>query len=73
MVNPGDEFVNPALFALARAGKLNEQGTASLLQMAVFIPRYWNEIRVTKPPEIVQKITFGLLGPIGRLLGYRGA
>jgi quercetin dioxygenase-like cupin family protein len=66
------EFFFEALFGLARDGKLNEQGTASPFLMAVFIPVFWNEIRVTKPPQVIQKIFFGLLNPISRLLGYRG-
>ena len=65
------EFFFEALFGLARDGKLNEQGTANPFQMAVFVPIFWNEIRVTKPPEIIQRIFFGLLRPVGRLLGYR--
>lgn len=60
-----------ALFGLAREGKLNEKGTANLLQMAVFIPLFWNEIRVTRPPQIMQKILFSLLNPVGKLLGYK--
>jgi mannose-6-phosphate isomerase-like protein (cupin superfamily) len=66
-----DQFFE-TLFGLAQAGKLNERGTTSLLEMAVVIPRFWNEIRVTKPPQIVQRLTFAVLGPVGRLLGYRG-
>jgi quercetin dioxygenase-like cupin family protein len=65
------EFFFEALFDLARQGKLNEKGTANPLLMAVFIPLFWNEIRVTQPPEVIQKIFFGLLAPVSRLLGYR--
>jgi len=67
------EFFFEQLFSLARDGKLNERGTANPLRMAVFIPVFWNEIRVTRPPEIIQKIFFGLLSPIGKLLGYGSA
>jgi quercetin dioxygenase-like cupin family protein len=67
------EFFFEALFGLARDGKLNNQGTASPLLMASFIPAYWNEIRVTKPPEIVQSLFFGILRPVAMLLGYQGA
>lgn len=62
-----------ALFRLAREGKLNERGTANLFLMARFIPNYWDEIRVTKPPEIIQSILFGLLRPVAKLLGYQDA
>jgi quercetin dioxygenase-like cupin family protein len=61
------------LFALARNGQLNAQGMPSLLQMAVFVPSFWSEIRVTRPPQLVQQAMFTLLGPVSRTLGYRGA
>jgi hypothetical protein len=66
------ELFFETLFRLARDGKLNDQGMPSLFEMAVFVPAFWNEIRVTRPPEAVQKVTFNLLNPISRLLGYRG-
>ena len=66
------EYFFEALFSLARDGKLNEQGTANLLLMADFVPKFWNEIRVTKPPEIVQSFLFGILAPVIKLLGYQG-
>jgi quercetin dioxygenase-like cupin family protein len=59
------------LFSLARKGKLNEQGTANPFLMAVVIPAFWNEIRVTNPPEFFQRVFFGALNPVGKLLGYR--
>ncbi len=61
-----------SLFDLARQGKLNDKGTANLLLMSVFVPRFWNEIRVTNPPEAVQKILFAILKPLGQALGYGG-
>jgi mannose-6-phosphate isomerase-like protein (cupin superfamily) len=66
------EFFFEALFGLARDGKLNEKGTANLFLMADFVPNFWNEIRVTKPPELVQSLLFGILGPVAKLLGYQG-
>lgn len=65
------EFFFETLFNLAREGKLNQRGTANPLLMAVVIPMYWNEIRVTNPPEVVQKLLFGVLNPISKLLGYQ--
>lgn len=65
------ELFFETLFQLARDGKLNDRGTPGLLQMAAFIPSFWDEIRVTRPPEVVQKILFGLLRLISRSLGYR--
>lgn len=64
------EFFFHTLFDLASNGKLNRQGLPNLFYMAVFVPHFWNEIRVTRPPEIVQKILFRLLGPVGRFFGY---
>lgn len=59
-------------FALARAGKLNRQGIPNLLHMAVLMQMYDHEIRVTRPPRIVQKLLMWTLAPLGRLFGYRG-
>lgn len=58
-------------FSLARDGKLNEKGLPSLLQLAVSVPEFGNEIRLTRPPWIVQKVIFGSLAPLARLRGYR--
>jgi mannose-6-phosphate isomerase-like protein (cupin superfamily) len=66
------ELFFETLFGLARDGKLTEQGLPDLFDMAVFVPCFWNEIRVTRPPEVIQKVLFTLLGPVSRLLGHRG-
>jgi quercetin dioxygenase-like cupin family protein len=66
------ELFFETLFALAREGRLNEQGLPSLLDMAVFVPAFWSEIRVTKPPELLQQALFTVLGPVSRGLGHRG-
>jgi quercetin dioxygenase-like cupin family protein len=57
-------------FALARDGKLNAQGLPNLLHTAVLTAAYWDEIRVTRPPMLVQRIFATLLAPLGRLRGY---
>lgn len=41
------------------------------LQMAVLINEHFDEGHLTRPPLPVQKIMFGTLAPLGRLLGYR--
>jgi hypothetical protein len=52
-------------------GLLNEKGALpNPLQMAVLFNEHWNEGHLTKPPLLVQKIMFGALAPVGRLLGY---
>jgi len=58
-------------FGLAQDGKLNEKGLPSFFQLAVMVPRFGDEIRLTSPPWAVQKALFGALAPVGRLLGYR--
>ena len=32
---------------------------------------HFNEGYLTKPPLLVQKVMFGVLAPVGRLLGYK--
>lgn len=58
------------LFGLARDGKTNASGAPSLLQLAVIMRAYRDEFVVTSPPPALQSIGFGLLAPIGRLLGH---
>jgi mannose-6-phosphate isomerase-like protein (cupin superfamily) len=60
-----------SFFGLAQDGKLNEKGLPSMLQLAVMVPHFGDEIRLTSPPWFVQRAIFGALAPIGRLLGYR--
>jgi quercetin dioxygenase-like cupin family protein len=58
-------------FGLAQDGKLNDKGLPSLLQLAVGVPYFGDEIRLTNPPWAIQRALFGLLAPVGRMLGYR--
>jgi hypothetical protein len=60
-----------SFFGLAQDGKLNEKGLPSMLQLAVMVPHFGDEIRLTSPPWAVQRATFGMLAPIAKLLGYR--
>lgn len=41
------------------------------LQLAVLVNEHWDEGYLTKPPLLVQKVMFGVLAPVGRLLGYK--
>lgn len=83
--NDGDEdahavqWMRPALktrlffetfFALARDGKLKENGMPGLLQIAALIPRFSDEIRPTRPPWAVQRAVAIVLGPLARRRGY---
>jgi quercetin dioxygenase-like cupin family protein len=58
-----------SLFELAARDQLNELGMPSLLQLALSVPAFSQEIRVTKPPWPVQRALFAMLGPIARLRG----
>lgn len=60
-----------SLFGMAGDGKLNENGMPSLLQLAVMVPAFGDEIRPTSPPWSVLRIVGWLLGPIARARGYR--
>ncbi len=53
-------------------GLFNEKGAVpNLLQMAVLINEHFDEGHLTRPPLLVQKVMFGVLAPVGRLLGYK--
>jgi quercetin dioxygenase-like cupin family protein len=84
--NSGDEVAHhlqvfrPALrtqqffetwFGLARDAKLDDKGMPSLLQLAVMVPAFRDEIRPVSPPWPLLRVISWLLGPIARLRGYR--
>jgi quercetin dioxygenase-like cupin family protein len=58
-------------FALSRDNKLNKNGIPNFLQASIIALAHKNEIRLTKPPWPIQHLTYLLLSPIGKLLGYR--
>jgi quercetin dioxygenase-like cupin family protein len=60
-------------FGLAQDGKVSPKtGLPNPLQLAVIMRTYPNELILARPPRIVQTLLFGVLAPLGRLLGYRG-
>ena len=59
-----------SLFALARDGKLNANGSPGLLQVALMVPAHGDEIRLTNPPWPIVLGVSAVLAPIARLLGY---
>lgn len=59
------------LWGLEADGKTDAQGRPGLLQLAVILHEYSQEFRLTSPPDWVQRLLFGFLSPIGKLLGYR--
>lgn len=56
-------------FALAARGMVDARGVPGLLDLALLAPHFRSEIRVTQPPEWVQRLVFGALGPLARGLG----
>jgi hypothetical protein len=44
-----------------------------LLQLSLFAREFDDVIQFTRPPRTVQRILFGSLAPLARLLGYRGS
>ena len=59
------------VWGLAKDGKVNDKGAPNLLRVALIAREYEDEFRLASPPWAVQRALFGLLAPVGRLLGYR--
>ena len=59
-------------FGLASDGKTNRKGLPNLVQMAVMMREYEEELHLASPPLGVQKALFAPLAALGKLLGYRG-
>ncbi|HET8570001.1 MAG TPA: cupin domain-containing protein [Candidatus Limnocylindria bacterium] len=55
-------------FGLARDGKVDAHGMPSLLQLAVVMREYRNEIQ---PPVLLQRLLLVPLAFVARLMGYR--
>jgi len=67
------EEVFETTFDLARDGKTNVRGVPrNPLQAAATAREYADELRLARPPFAVQRVLFGLLAPISRVLGYEG-
>ena len=67
----GFEAMISTVFGLAREGKTDAKGRPSVLQAALFASEFDDVIRFVEPPRAVQKVLFGILAPVARLLGYR--
>ena len=60
------------LAGLARDGKTNRTGvTRDPLLLALVLREYEDEIYFVRPPLAVQRLVFGALARVARLLGYR--
>ena len=67
-----DEFFE-TFFGLAQAGKVNKKtGLPNLLFMALILQEFEKELHLAQPTVAAQRVLFGLLAPVGRLLGYQG-
>ena len=61
-----------SLAGLARDGKTYKAGVPkNPLRLALILREYEDEIHLTRPPLAVQRVVFGALARVGRLLGYR--
>ncbi|MCC3159621.1 cupin domain-containing protein [Hymenobacter sp. 15J16-1T3B] len=58
-------------FSLAQAGLVGASGAPGLLQASVLLPAYDREFRLARPPRWVQRLVFGLLRPVARLIGLK--
>lgn len=72
-LQPGRYFEDFArdLAALAQRGKVKDDGSPSILQIAVMSQEYPDEIYLAQPPIWVQKTLFRILNPIARWMGYQ--
>ena len=67
-----DEFFE-TFFGLAQAGKVSKKtGLPNLLVLALVMREFEKELYLAQPPAAAQRVLFGLLAPVGRLLGYQG-
>lgn len=58
-----------AVVGLAQQGRVDAAGTPRLLDLALLVPAFSEEIRVLRPPYWLQRVVFAILGPIARLRG----
>jgi mannose-6-phosphate isomerase-like protein (cupin superfamily) len=65
------ELLLETLWGLGRDGKTNAKGVPNLLQLAVIIREFRDVIRLATPPSPIQTVTFAVLAPVGRAVGYR--
>lgn len=72
-VDPGLRFAEMVgtLFGLARDGKVDGRGLPHPLQLAVTAHAYRDVMVLASPPAWVQNVAFGILAPVGRVLGRK--
>lgn len=57
------------VFALASRGQVNGDGIPGLLDLSLLMPYFRAEIQAHRPPAWMQRVVFGMLAPLARLLG----
>ncbi|WP_052864087.1 cupin domain-containing protein [Streptomyces niger] len=67
-----EQLVLRQLFGLAQDGKTSPEGMPKLLQQAVTTMEFSDVVRFTNTPWPVQRVLFGALAPVARLLGHKG-
>ncbi|KUG07257.1 cupin domain-containing protein [Solirubrum puertoriconensis] len=65
-----EEFLE-TVFTMAQAGLVTPSGVPGVLQSSLLAGEFDGEFRLAKPPRWVQKLVFGLLRPLARVLGLR--
>jgi quercetin dioxygenase-like cupin family protein len=66
------EIFFETFFGLGADAKTNSKGLPNPLQLAVLMREYKDELRLARPPYVVQALLFVPLALLGRLVGYRG-
>lgn len=65
------EYLLEMGMGLAQAGKVKENGMPGLLQSVLMATHFRQVYRLSKPGPVVQKIVFGVLAALARILGYK--
>jgi quercetin dioxygenase-like cupin family protein len=64
------EMMISTLYGLARDGKTDAKGRPNIFQASLLAREFDDVIAFTKPPRFVQRLLFGTLATVARLLGY---
>jgi len=56
---------------LTAKNKLLDQGIPNLIHTSINGLAHKDEIRLTKPPWVIQNIIYKILAPFGKLMGYK--
>jgi hypothetical protein len=72
-VQPGERFVEliRQLFLLAQDGRTDAKGRPRLLQATAIGQEFGDTIQFTTPPQPLQRLLLGALGPVARATGHR--